>query len=94
MRSVKGLGNVIHEAARQADLHGKTAHGLRKARLSLIAEAGGSAHAIMAWGGHKSLAEAQHYTTSAALRGLVIGAEQEQNAVNVPGKAVNAQNNI
>ena len=55
----------------------------------MIAEGGGSAHAIMAWGGHKTLDEVQHYTTSAAMRGLVSGTEQDQNAVNMPNNAVN-----
>jgi len=67
--------------ARAAGIDGRSAHGLRKTRLTLIAEAGGSAHAIMSWGGHKSLSEAQRYTESANLRGLVTGAEQEQNVV-------------
>ncbi|TJZ86985.1 site-specific integrase [Paracoccus hibiscisoli] len=81
-RSVKGLGNVINEGARDAGLTDRTAHGLRKARLTMIAEYGGSAHAIMAWGGHKTLAEAQRYTRSADLKRLVLGTEQDQNEVN------------
>lgn len=80
-RSVKGLGNFISDAARAAGVV-KTAHGLRKYRLSMIAEAGGSAHAIMAWGGHASLSEAEAYTRAASRRALVRGEEQEQNAVN------------
>ncbi|MBV0893359.1 hypothetical protein KTN05_16220 [Paracoccus sp. Z118] len=39
-RSEKGLSNLISAAARDAKLTGKTAHGLRKARLTAIAEAG------------------------------------------------------
>ncbi len=92
VRSVKGLGNVINDGARDAGLTGRTAHGLRKARLSLIAECGGSAHAIMAWGGHKSMDEVQHYTASASLKSLLVGTEQEQNAVNVLQNPVNAKN--
>lgn len=80
-RSSAGLSNLISAAARSAGLTGRTAHGLRKTRLTLIAESGGSAHAIMGWGGHKSLSEAEHYTRTAQLRGLVIGPEQEQNTV-------------
>ncbi|MBW7057433.1 hypothetical protein KY389_12140, partial [Paracoccus bogoriensis] len=41
--------------------------------LTMIAENGGSAHAIMAWGGHKTLAEAQRYTQAAALKRLGFG---------------------
>ncbi|WP_241963236.1 tyrosine-type recombinase/integrase [Paracoccus suum] len=83
VRSVKGLSNTISEAARAAGLSNRTAHGLRKARLTAIAEAGGSAHAIMAWGGHKSLSEAQRYTSAAQTRRLVMGTEQEGNAVSL-----------
>lgn len=59
----------------------KTAHGLRKYRLTTIAEAGGSAHAIMAWGGHKSLDEVAHYTRAAEMKRLISGTEQKQNGV-------------
>lgn len=92
-RSIKGLGNVVSTAARAAGLVDRSAHGLRKSRLTMIAEAGGSAHAIMAWGGHKTLAEAQRYTEAAEMRRLVTGAgqgaEQEPNVVNCPAVAVN-----
>ncbi len=59
-RSRKGLSNLISEAARTAGLVGKTAHGLRATRLTLIAEADASVHAIMSWGGHVTIKEAQH----------------------------------
>lgn len=91
VRSVKGIGNVINDGARAAGLSEKTAHGLRKARLSMIAECGGSAHAIMAWGGHKTLYEAQHYTTSAAMKNLVSGTRTERNEVNRTQIPVNRQ---
>lgn len=70
-RSVKGLGNLVADAAREAGLKGRTVHGLRKARLTAIAEAGGTSHAIIAWGGHASLAEVEHYTKAAQMRRLV-----------------------
>ncbi|VDS07527.1 Tyrosine recombinase XerC [Paracoccus haematequi] len=79
-RSVKGLGNLIADAARDAGLIDRTAHGLRKARLTAIAEAGGTSHAIMAWGGHASLAEVEHYTRAAKMRRLV-SREQGRNVV-------------
>lgn len=82
VRSVKGLGNVINDGARAAELTDRTAHGLRKARLAKIAENGGTSHAIMAWGGHVTLDEVEHYTREAAIKRLVVGEEQEQNAVN------------
>ena len=79
-RSVKGLGNLIADAARSAGLKDRTAHGLRKARLTAIAEAGGTSHAIMAWGGHTSLSEVEHYTKAAQMRRLV-GKERGRNVV-------------
>lgn len=82
-RSHKGLSNVIAAAATSAGLDRCTAHGLRKARLTAIAECGGSAHAIMAWGGHKTMQEVEEYTRSAQMKRLVTGREQEQNAVSV-----------
>lgn len=82
-RTVKGLSNLISDAAAAAGLTGRSAHGLRKFRLTAIAESGGTAHAIMSWGGHATLSEAEHYTRSANRRALVMGVEQEQNAVNV-----------
>lgn len=81
-RTVKGLSNLISAAAVKAGVTGRTAHGLRKYRLSAIAEAGGSAHAIMAWGGHASLSEAEAYTRAASLKAVVTGEEQERNEVN------------
>lgn len=80
VRSVKGLGNLIANAARAVRVE-KSAHGLRKSRLTAIAEAGGSAHAIMAWGGHQTLQEAERYTRSAHLRRLVLGDGQTGNSV-------------
>ncbi|MCP3971507.1 MAG: tyrosine-type recombinase/integrase [Rhodobacteraceae bacterium] len=78
VRSVKGLGNLISKSADAAGV-AKSAHGLRKARLTAIAESGGSAHAIMAWGGHQTLQEAERYTRAAQLKKLVMGEEQTGN---------------
>lgn len=72
-RSVKGLSNLISQSARRAGI-AKTAHGLRATRLTLIAEAGGSTQAIMAWGGHKSLSEAEGYTREADRQKVLVGA--------------------
>lgn len=80
VRSVKGLGNLIAESARTAGIS-KSAHGLRKSRLTAIAESGGTAHAIMAWGGHQTLQEAERYTRAAQLKKLVMGDEQTENGV-------------
>ena len=79
-RAVKGLGNLIAQSARAAGVN-KSAHGLRKSRLTAIAEAGGTAHAIMAWGGHQTLQEAERYTRVAHLKRLVMGEERKENGV-------------
>ncbi|WP_265499911.1 tyrosine-type recombinase/integrase [Paracoccus beibuensis] len=90
-RSIKGLGNVINDGARDAGLVDRTAHGLRKARLTMIAEGGGSVHAIVEWGGHETLAEAQRYTRATDLKRLVLGTEQDQSEGNAPDTPVNFQ---
>lgn len=74
VRSHYGLSGLIRDAARSAGVE-RSAHGLRKTRLSAIAEAGGSAHAIMSWGGHVTIAEAQEYCRQADLSRLLIGQE-------------------
>lgn len=81
-RSKKGLSNVISEAARKIGLEKRSAHGLRKSRLISLAEAGADVHAIMSWGGHKTLSEAQKYIEEANRRKVLIGTEQDQNIVN------------
>jgi hypothetical protein len=86
-RSHWSLSNLISEAARDAGVK-KSAHGLRKARLTRIAEKKGTAHAIMAWGGHATLSEAERYTKAANLRGLVMG-ERNANPVDVLNALVN-----
>lgn len=84
VRSCKGLSNLISHAADKAGISGKTAHGLRATRLTLVAEAGGSAHAIMTWGGHKTLSEAEGYTREADRRKVLVGTERTRNPVNRP----------
>lgn len=77
-RSGKAFGPWLATAARAAGVS-KTAHGLRKSRLTQIAEDGGTVHAIMSWGGHKTLSEAQHYIETANRKQAVMGTEQDQN---------------
>lgn len=81
-RTKKGLSNVISAAARKAGLEKRSAHGLRKSRLTVLAELGASVHVIMAWGGHKTLSEAQEYIKSANMKKVLIGTEQDRNMVN------------
>ena len=45
---------------------GYSPHGLRKARARQLAEQGATAHQIMAWTGHKTLAEVERYTRAAS----------------------------
>ena len=59
-----GFGNWFRDRCDEASLPHCSAHGLRKAARRL-ADAGCSAHEIMAITGHKTLAEAQRYTRDA-----------------------------
>ena len=85
VRSRDGLSNLISAATRD----GISAHGLRKSRLTAIAEAGGSASAIMSWGGHKSLKEAEDYVSTANRKAVLIGTEQKQKSANKPRQSAN-----
>lgn len=70
-RSVKGLSNLIADAARAAGLEKRTAHGLRKSRAIALAEHGWTPNEIGAWTGHESLHEIAHYTRDANKAALV-----------------------
>jgi len=63
--SIPGLGNWFHDRCVEAGLAGKGAHGLRKAGATRAAEAGASAHTLMAIFGWRTLAEAETYTRAA-----------------------------
>lgn len=65
-----GFGNWFRDQCDAAGVTGVSAHGLRKAAAREIAEGGGTAHEIMAVTGHKTLAEVDRYTKSAARAGL------------------------
>ena len=80
-RSHKAAGHLLSEAARKLGIT-KTAHGLRKYRATVLAEAGATANQIAAWTGHQSLSEVSHYTRSADRRKAVMGTEQDQNLGN------------
>jgi integrase/recombinase XerD len=60
--SANGFGNKFREWCDQAGLTGCSAHGLRKAIATRLAEGGASAHEIMAITGHESLEEVERYT--------------------------------
>jgi enterobacteria phage integrase len=64
--SIKGFGQFMSDAIREAGLPAACkAHGLRKAAARRLAEAGCSAHEIMAVTGHKTLTEVERYTRAA-----------------------------
>jgi len=90
-RSKKGLSNLISHAARVAGIEGRSAHGLRKSRLTSIAATGGSVHAIMAWGGHVTLSEAQRYITSLDRKSVILGTERVRNIANTPILTANTE---
>lgn len=61
-----GFGNWFRERCDEAGLPKDcAAHGLRKAAARRLAEAGCTAHEIMAITGHRTLAEAERYTRAA-----------------------------
>ncbi|MEY4967167.1 MAG: hypothetical protein RL274_2750 [Pseudomonadota bacterium] len=66
-----GFGNWFRDVCRQAGLPDHcAAHGLRKAAARRLAEAGCTAHQIMAITGHKTLREVTRYTEAADRHGL------------------------
>jgi integrase len=65
-RSKYGLGNDFAKWATEAGLPACCRlHGLKKGGMRRLAEAGGTAHELMAISGHKTLAEVQRYTKDA-----------------------------
>ncbi len=91
-RTPGGLGNLVRKSCDKAGLPQCTPHGLRKACARRLAEAGATAHEIMAVTGHKTLAEVQRYTETAMREGLADSAHakllsrpnREQTVVNLP----------
>ena len=69
--SIKALTTSMSRAIDKAGLPERCVlHGLRKAAARRLAEAGCSAHEIMAITGHRSLEEVERYCAAAAQRGL------------------------
>lgn len=69
-----GFGNWFRDACDDAGLKGLSAHGLRKAAATRLADAGCSAHEVASITGHKTLAEVQRYTAAADQKRLARGA--------------------
>jgi integrase len=65
-----GFGDWFKKRCVEAGLSHCSAHGLRKAACRRMAEAGCTAHEIMAVSGHKSLAEVERYCKAASQRVL------------------------
>jgi integrase len=87
-----GFGNWFRDQCNAAGLPQCSAHGLRKAAATRLADAGCSADQIKAITGHKSLAEVARYTRSAdqkrlarqAIETLLRGADSERKLSNLP----------
>jgi integrase len=60
-----GFGGWFRERCDEAGLYHCTPHGLRKAAATRLAEAGATAHELMAWFGWTSIREAERYTKNA-----------------------------
>lgn len=65
-----GFGNWFRKKCNEAGLPQCSAHGLRKAAASRLAEMGCSIHEIMSITGHDSVAEVQRYTKAAQQKQL------------------------
>jgi integrase len=86
-----GFGNWFRDRCNEAGLPQCSAHGLRKAAATRLANAGCSIDQIKAITGHKSLSEVARYTAAADQVRLArqaitmqIGAEREQELSNLP----------
>jgi integrase len=60
-----GFGGWFRERCDEAELHHCSAHGLRKAAATRLANVGASEHQLMAWFGWASIREAERYTRRA-----------------------------
>jgi integrase len=63
--TANGFGNWFRDQCDAAGLSHCSAHGLRKAAATALAEAGASPHQLMSWFGWKSLKQAELYTRAA-----------------------------
>jgi integrase len=86
-----GFGGWFRERCDEAGLHHCTAHGLRKAAATRLANAGCSSEQIKAITGHRSASALAQYTRAADQQRLVrqaldtqLRAEGEQNLSNLP----------
>jgi integrase/recombinase XerD len=68
--TANGFGNRVKDWCRQANLPHCSAHGLRKAAATRLAERGATPHEIMAITGLRTLEEAERYTRAANMAKL------------------------
>lgn len=68
--SAAGFGNWFRKRCDEAGLPQCSAHGLRKAAATRMAENGATPHEIQAWTGHRTLKEVVRYTQAAEQRKL------------------------
>jgi integrase len=95
-----GFGNKMREWCNQAGLPHCSAHGLRKAAASRLAEYGASEHEIMAITGHRTLKEVDRYTRGArqkvladsAMRKFAVG--HSENEIDPPQSAIRSGGSI
>lgn len=66
--TANGFGNKFKDWCRQADLPHCSAHGIRKATATTLAENAATPHEIMSITGHTSLKEVERYTKQARMR--------------------------
>lgn len=86
-----GFGNFFRDAARAAGLRDCPAHGLRKAALTRLADAGATEAQIMAISGHRDSSQVKTYTAkrnqrrlASSAMALIGGTDDEQKLAKVP----------
>jgi len=72
-----GFGNWFRDRCDEAGLPQCSAHGLRKAAASHLADIGCTVHEIMSITGHDSVAEVQRYTRAAEQKRLAESVRQK-----------------
>jgi len=76
--TANGFGNWFHDRCKEAGIKkGLSAHGLRGAGATRLANEGCTDHQIMAWGGWTTLKEVQRYTRKANRRRLAQSAAEK-----------------
>jgi integrase len=80
------FGNLFRGWCRQAGLPHCSAHGLRKAAASRLAEHGATIHEIAAVTGHRSLKEVQRYTKGVEQKRLAASAMARLSSVQTAHK--------